>query len=129
MMMMTEREAPVTILVVEDDAIVAEDIREALRDLGYEVVEVVRTGEEAVRSAGEHAPDLVLMDIRMPGPLDGVDAAHRIRDRTATPVVYLTAHSDARTVARTTPGFGSTVALIALAGLALLGARRAARGR
>ncbi len=98
--MKAQRKARARILVVEDDAIVGEDLREELRGLGYEVVAVVRNGADAVRAAREHAPDLALMDIRMPGRLDGVDAARRIGDQTSVPVVYLTAHSDARTVAR-----------------------------
>ena len=88
------------ILVAEDDVIVGQDIEESLRGLGYEVAGLVRTGEEAVQAARELAPDLVLMDIRMPGLIDGVEAADRILEHMEVPVVYLTAYSDDSTVTR-----------------------------
>ena len=79
------------ILIVEDEAIVARDIRQQLIELGYEPVADTPRGEEAVVLAGELRPDLVLMDIRLAGEMDGIAAAQTIRDRLSIPVVFLTA--------------------------------------
>lgn len=87
------------ILVVEDESIVAEDIQEALRDLGYEVT-VAFTGEQALHRVAEVQPDLVLMDVQLQHGLDGIDTAGRILEQHDTPVVYLTAFGDDHTVAR-----------------------------
>jgi PAS domain S-box-containing protein len=86
------------ILVVEDETIVAMDIEHGLKEAGYEVVAKASSGAEALRMVREHEPDLVLMDIRLQGPMDGIEAACQIRQRFATPVVFLTAHADAATV-------------------------------
>jgi diguanylate cyclase (GGDEF)-like protein len=86
------------VLVVEDEAIVAETIREALGHLGYPVSDVVNSGEAAVQHATEYRPDLVLMDIRLRGALGGIGAARAIRDRVGAPVVFLTASSDIDTL-------------------------------
>lgn len=98
--MMVETRATARVLVAEDDLIVARDIAEALEGLGYEVAAHVSSGEQAVEAAQELDVDLVLMDVRMPGHLDGIEAAHRIGSEHDVPVVYLTAYSDDRTVAR-----------------------------
>ncbi|MCT7960268.1 ATP-binding protein [Laspinema sp. D1] len=95
-----------TILVVEDEGIVALDIQTILEDLGYQVPVAVASGEEAIQSVAEIQPDLVLMDIHLEGSIDGVSAAEQIRDRFNIPVVYLTAYSDEDTLQRaklTTP--------------------------
>jgi PAS domain S-box-containing protein len=83
-----------TILVVEDEGIIAEDIRTCLLRLGYEVCAVTASGEEAIRQAEAHSPDLVLMDIVLQGGMDGIEASHMIRFRFNIPVVYLTAYAD-----------------------------------
>ena len=88
------------ILIVEDEAIVAADLAGKLKRLGYGVVGVAAAGEDAVALADRHRPGLVLMDIRLEGTMDGVDAAQKIRALCDTPVIYLTAHSDAATLAR-----------------------------
>lgn len=88
------------ILVVEDERITAEDINDGLISLGYKVPAVVYSGEDAIRKAGELQPDLVLMDIRLEGDMDGIDAAEQIRERLGIPVIYLTAYSDSSTVQR-----------------------------
>jgi len=88
------------ILVVEDEAVVAEDVRIKLKGLQYDVAAVTGSGEEAVKLAETERPDLVLMDIRLEGPIDGPEAAQRIRDRLGIPVVYVTAYADDRTLAR-----------------------------
>jgi len=91
---------PPRILVVEDERIVAMDLAATLQELGYDVVGMATRGEEAVQRAAELLPALILMDVRLAGTLDGIQAAeiiHRSRD---VPVVYLTAHSDNETLRR-----------------------------
>ena len=89
-----------TILIVEDEALVAEDLSIKLARLGYEVRGVTALGEEAALLARERRPDLVLMDIRLKGPMDGIAAAEIIRRECDLPVIYLTAHSDRATLQR-----------------------------
>jgi CheY-like chemotaxis protein len=89
-----------TVLVVEDEQLVAKGIRQALMGFGYEVPEAVASGEHAVRRAEELRPGLVLMDIALEGWMDGVAAAAEIRARLGIPVVYLTSHADEETRAR-----------------------------
>jgi CheY-like chemotaxis protein len=89
--------AKARILIVEDEVIVALDIKRRLEDLGYEVHAPVTSGEDAVRNTKETQPDLVLMDIHLRGDMDGVEAAAEIQQRFKVPVVYLTAHSDQET--------------------------------
>ncbi len=86
------------ILVVEDERIVAEDIKMSLQRLGYSVSGTAISGEEAVKKAEEMQPDLVLMDIVLRGKMDGIEASALIRSRFDVPVVYLTACSDRKTL-------------------------------
>jgi two-component system, cell cycle sensor histidine kinase and response regulator CckA len=86
------------ILVVEDEAIVAMDIRRRLSLLGYEVAGSVAQGEAAIHLARTQRPDLVLMDIRLQGPVDGVTAAIQIRQDCHLPVVFLTAYAEEATI-------------------------------
>ncbi len=88
------------ILVVEDEAVVARDICQQLREQGYDPVAHTATGEDAIDLAGQHRPDLVLMDIHLAGEMDGITAARTIRDRFALPVVFLTAFSGRETLER-----------------------------
>jgi len=88
------------VLVVEDERIVAFDIAAQLKGLGYRVAETVASGKDAVDRALALCPDLVLMDIKLPGEMDGIEAARRIQSRLDIPVVYLTAYGDEATVAR-----------------------------
>ncbi|MFP4642544.1 MAG: response regulator, partial [Dehalococcoidia bacterium] len=88
------------ILVVEDESIIASEIRGALGELGYTVVDVAVSGEEAVEKTGEYAPDLVLMDIVLEGEMDGIQAAEEIRSQHNIPVLYLTAYTDENTMQR-----------------------------
>src|SRR5688572_9651243 len=92
--------ARASILIVEDEAIVAEDIRQTLLNQGYDPFAVAASAEEAISHSLERCPDLVLMDIRIQGPFDGIAAAAALRERFDTPIVYLTAHADNRTLAR-----------------------------
>ncbi|MDB5308210.1 MAG: hybrid sensor histidine kinase/response regulator [Gemmataceae bacterium] len=91
---------PTRILIAEDEGVVAEDIKERLARLGYAVVGVVASGEEAVALAAATRPDLVLMDIRLQGEMDGIAAAARLGADHDIPVVYLTAFSDPATLER-----------------------------
>lgn len=89
-----------TILVVEDEALVGMELEEGLTNLGYRVPEVVTRGDEVVSALQRLAPDLVLMDIRIGGSIDGIEAAQRLRQVSRVPVVFLTAYNDPRTMAR-----------------------------
>ncbi len=91
---------PARILVVEDEGVVAADIEECLKKLGYSVVASAATAASAIRKAVEKEPDLVLMDIRLKGPVDGVDAADELHHRLGIPVVFLTAYADAEILER-----------------------------
>jgi len=102
---------PANILIVEDERIVALNLQKRLEKLGYQVCASVRTGEEAVDAAGASEPDLILMDIRLPGELDGTEAARAIWERFQVPVVYVTAFADEETLDRvkTTEAYGYVV--------------------
>ena len=89
-----------TILIVEDEAIVAADLAGKLNRLGYIISGTTGFGEEAVNQAREERPDLVLMDIRLKGTMDGIEAAGIIRREFDLPVIFLTAHSDRATLDR-----------------------------
>ncbi len=89
-----------TILIVEDEAIIAADLSSKLQQLGYNVVGMATEGEEAIEVTSRLHPDLVLMDIRLEGTMDGIEAAEEIKLRHDAPVIYLTAHSDAATLSR-----------------------------
>ncbi len=88
------------ILIVEDERITAEDLRDILTDLGYTVTASVSTGADAIAQAEATRPDLALMDIRIKGSMDGTETATILRQRFNIPVVYLTAHADSATVSR-----------------------------
>jgi len=87
------------VLVVEDEQIVALDLEMFLGTMGYDVA-LATTGEDAVEAAGRLKPDVVLMDIRLDGDLDGIQAAERIRKEAEIPVVFLTAYTDHQTIER-----------------------------
>ena len=99
------------ILVVEDESIVAMDIRKTLQNLGYDVPYVVSTAKAAIQKAKEDKPDLVLMDIVLKGIMDGIKAADQIYTKFNIPVVYLTAYADENTIkqAKATGPFGYIV--------------------
>ena len=88
------------VLVVEDEKIVAADIRENLRSLGYSVPAVISSGEEAISEASQNHPDLVLMDIQLKGRIDGIEAARVVQTRLNIPVVFITAFADDATIQR-----------------------------
>ena len=97
------------ILVVEDELTIAKDIRNQLKRIGYDVIDdVIRSGENAISKVEETLPTIVLIDIKLQGKIDGIEAAEQIRNRFKIPVIYLTAYSDENTLrrAKTTEPFG-----------------------
>jgi PAS domain S-box-containing protein len=88
------------ILIVEDERVTAEDLRDILTDLGYSVTALVSSAADAISQAEENPPNIVLMDIHIQGDMDGTGAALILRERFNIPVIYLTAHVDGETVAQ-----------------------------
>jgi len=88
------------ILIVEDENIIAMDIRFMLESLGYKISGVVSSGEDSIKKAYNMLPDLILMDIKLKGNIDGVSAANQIYKSLRIPVVYLTAYLDNSTMDR-----------------------------
>lgn len=82
------------ILICEHQTPLAEDLAQTLRNLGYDVAEMVTTGEEAVRAAEDAKPDLILMDIKLQGEIDGIEAIEQIRSRCGIPVVYVIEYAE-----------------------------------
>lgn len=103
-----EATAPVNILIVEDEGIIAENIASRLVKSGYQVAGIADSAEDALRQVPETRPDLVLMDIHIKGSLDGIETTRKLQERYDVPVIYLTAHTDPQTIdrAKTTGGFG-----------------------
>jgi CheY-like chemotaxis protein len=93
-------EKGVQILVVEDEAIIAMDILGMLKSIGCVDSEVADSGEESIQKVARHRPHLVLMDIRLKGSMDGIQAAKQIFYKYDVPVVYLTAFGDENTMKR-----------------------------
>ena len=92
--------APIRVLIVEDEPIVARDLKTLLGQLGYLPVGHAREGALAIALAGELRPDLVLMDVQLAGAMDGITAAQAIREQFGLPVVFLTAFAEEDTIAR-----------------------------
>jgi CRP-like cAMP-binding protein/CheY-like chemotaxis protein len=88
------------VLIAEDEALVALDISHELESAGYTVVGQVASGKDAIAKTGELRPDVVLLDITMPGEIDGIQAADEIGKRFGTPTIFVTAHSDEGTLQR-----------------------------
>ncbi|MBT4089109.1 MAG: response regulator, partial [Deltaproteobacteria bacterium] len=88
------------ILIVEDEAIIAMEIENQLQGLGYEVTSIVDTGEKAIKKTEVDKPDLMLMDIRIKGEMDGIDTAEVIRSRFGIPVIFSTAYLDEERIER-----------------------------
>jgi PAS domain S-box-containing protein len=100
-----------SILVVEDEKMLAEGIRSILESYGYKVASVATSGEEAVQKSELFDPDLVLMDVSLKGGMDGIEAADKIRNQFRIPVVYVTAFTNEEIIrrARITDPFGYVV--------------------
>jgi CheY-like chemotaxis protein len=99
------------LLIVDDDALIAMDLSVSIGELGAQVVGVAVTALDAVRLAKELRPDVVLMDVRLRGNLDGIDAARAIRHDSSTPIVFVTGNADSRTMRRMTDVEGAQVIL------------------
>jgi CheY-like chemotaxis protein len=82
------------IMIVEDEWIIANDIKNCLVDLGYMVTSIVSTGKDAVETAAADQPDLILMDIMLKGEMNGIEAAKEIRKKQRLPIIYLTAYDN-----------------------------------
>lgn len=89
---------PKSILIVEDERITALEIESILEELGYKILGVLDTGKKVMEQMQYNVPDLVLMDIRLPGEMDGTEITQEISKYYSVPVVYLTAHSDPETL-------------------------------
>ena len=87
-------------LIVEDEILIAEELTERLERFGFSVIAAVDSAEEGIEIATRDRPDLILMDVRLRGEKDGVQAATEIRQQVDVPVIYLTAYSDRATVER-----------------------------
>lgn len=88
------------IVIIEDEGLVALALKQCLTGMGYVITATAATGEEAISTLSSERPDLVLMDIRLKGETDGIDLAYWIRQTYRVPVVFLTAHSDEKTLER-----------------------------
>jgi signal transduction histidine kinase/DNA-binding response OmpR family regulator len=102
---------PAQILIVEDEPVLAQALRINLENLGYTVPAIYHTGEQSLQHVRAHAPDLVIMDVKLQGELDGVQTAECMRSFSNIPVIFITAHSDPNTVKRaiSTSPFGYIV--------------------
>ena len=89
-----------SILIAEDERIVAKDIRRILESLGYPIAGIASSGEDALHKAKQCGPGLILMDIRLDGAIDGIEAAGAISEHLDIPIIYLTACSDPETLKR-----------------------------
>ncbi len=90
----------VTVLIVEDDRDVAYIMTHTVNRLGFSVVGAEDTGEKAIKAAGEMKPDIVLMDIKLAGNMDGIETAEYIGRNYKIPVIYVTAMTDDKTLER-----------------------------
>ena len=88
------------IMIVEDESIIAEDLADSLENMGYIVVDIVPSGEEAILMAAEKQPHLILMDVMLQGEIDGITAAEEIYSSLQIPIIFLTAYSDNQTLQR-----------------------------
>jgi CheY-like chemotaxis protein len=91
---------PARILIVEDQSIVALDLRDRLTRLGYDVPAAIACGEDVAAKTAEIQPDLILMDIVLKGQIDGIAAVGTLPQNSSPPVIFITSHSDDRTVQR-----------------------------
>ena len=98
-----------TILIVEDDWMIADHLKVVLEGFGYSVCGLAASADEAVKLVREEQPAVILMDIRLSGPRDGIDATIEIRGLTPAPVVFVTGSSDTETVARVRASGPATV--------------------
>src|SRR4051812_39745161 len=91
---------PSKILIVDDEIIIARELEVRLTGLGYEVIAIASSGEEAILLASETLPDLILMDIVVKGGMEGIEAAAETRRVFQVPIIYVTAYTDRKTLDR-----------------------------
>ena len=91
---------PITVLIVEDELLIAYSLSQKLKKLGYQVIGIVSSGDEALTICAEQTPDIVLMDIVIQGEIDGIQTATAIYQNYQIPVIYLTAYADDKTLLR-----------------------------
>lgn len=82
------------ILIVEDEMIIALMLEQMINRIGHKVIDKVSSGEDAIQAALDYKPDLILMDIRLNGAMDGIEATKKINERHPTPVIFVTGNSD-----------------------------------
>jgi len=86
------------ILIVEDEIVVASEIKLRLEAMGFMVTGIVNNGRDAISAASEHYPDVILMDITLKGKMDGLEATREINREQDIPVIFITAHTDEQTL-------------------------------
>lgn len=87
-----------TILIAENEAIIAIDLKYILEKMGYDVLAMVHTGEEAIEKIRETIPSIVITSVQLSGRIDGIETVKNIRNEHDMPVVYITSHSDSSTL-------------------------------
>lgn len=95
-----DRSKPVSILIVEDEALIASYIEEVLEESGFHIAGIAASGPEALSLAAETSPSLALVDIRLTGPIDGIELACLLRQKFALPAIFLSGLVDAETIRR-----------------------------
>ncbi|MEL6358102.1 MAG: response regulator, partial [Bacteroidota bacterium] len=93
-------DSPIRVLIVEDETVIAARIAVELDELGYEVTGMVTRAEQALIHCKQTPPDLVLLDIRLKGEMDGIELAHLLNEQIDVPIVFLTANADEATFQR-----------------------------
>ena len=95
-----DRSKPISVLIVEDEALIASYIEEVLGESGFRVAGIAASGPEALSLAAEERPALALVDIRLTGPIDGIELACQLREKFAVPAIFLSGLIDAQTTER-----------------------------
>lgn len=88
----------ISVVIVEDESIVAKDLEMSLKGMGYRVLGTASTGEKAIKLVNDTLPDIILMDIMLKGAMSGIEAAEEIRTKHSIPLIYLTAYADSSTL-------------------------------
>lgn len=97
---MTDAKKIPSVLIVEDEAIVALDLKTLITKMNFNVIDVVATGADAIEHAVLKKPDVILMDIILRGPMDGIEAALHIRGKMSVPIIFSTANADQATMVK-----------------------------
>ena len=86
------------ILIVEDEQIFAHDIKDVIEEKGYEVCSIATSGDEALEDIEKYKPDMLLIDIKLTGKMDGIELSEKINKTNPIPIIYITAYSDKKTI-------------------------------